>query len=124
MTNKKSIANLLKQLERRKKEYYEKVTNDICDKCDLELQRIKRYKPLSILSRYRKKHEVDYQPPFSGFSLNDLPDPTYVGEINDWLEAFERFKNKTVNIYGQKTNRTKMFDDMKMTKVFNYGDNE
>ena len=105
-------------------EVAERTMKDILAKCDTEIQRIKRYKPLPITSRYRKNHSLDYYPDYCGFSPNTFADPMYAGEITDWLEAFERFKNKKVNIYGQKTNRTKMFDDMKMTKVFNYGDNE
>jgi len=105
-------------------EFAERTIKDVCAKCDTELQRIKRYRPLCITSRYRKDHSLDYYPDYCGFSQNTVSDPMYAGEISDWLEAFERFKNKKKNIYGQKTNRVKMFDDMKMTKVFDCSSHE
>ena len=50
--------NGLKELEKwckiRKEEYYERANKNISEKCDVELERIKRYKPLPITSRYRK----------------------------------------------------------------------
>jgi len=95
----------------RKVEKAEQTTKDICAKCDTELQRIKRYKPLPITSKYRKKHEIDYYPPTCGFSHRFVDDPDYFGHYSEWLEAFESFKNKTVNIYGQKVDRSNMFNE-------------
>lgn len=106
-----SLKELDKWQKVRKQEYLERRTQDICEKCDVELERIKNNRPLSITSQYRKNYSNDIHPLTSGFSRRVTDDPDSAGSISDWMEAFEYFKNKTVNIYGQKVNRKKVFDE-------------
>ena len=70
----------------------ERDMKSILARCDTELKRIKKYRPLPITSRYRKDHSLDYYPDYCGFSQNTFADPMYAGEVSDWLEAFERFE--------------------------------
>jgi len=38
-------------------------------------------------------------------------DPTYLGSIPEWRQAFEKFANKKVNIYGKKVDRTALLNE-------------
>jgi hypothetical protein len=117
--------NGLKELEKwceiRRQEYYERVNKNISEKCDVELERIKRYRPLPVTSRYRKNHAIDYYPANCGFAQRMTFDSSYVGDLTDWEEAFERFEKKKVNIYGKKVDRSKVFTDKEEIKNFKYG---
>lgn len=119
--SKNGLKVLEKWCEIRKQEYYERANKNISEKCDVELERIKRYKPLSITSRYRKKHDIDYYPPTCGFSHRMTFDSSYVGDLTEWDRAFERFEKKKVNIYGKKVDRSKVFTDKEEIKNFKYG---
>ena len=46
----------------------ERTMKNVLAKCETEIQRIKRYKPLPITSRYRKTHNIEYYPDKCGFS--------------------------------------------------------
>jgi hypothetical protein len=105
----------------RKLEKAERTMKDIVAKCDTEIQRIKRYKPLPITSRYRKKHDIDDHPPTCGFVHRFSLDPDFLGSHEEWHQAFERFEKKKVNIYGKKVDRSKVFADKQEIKNFKYG---
>ena len=105
----------------RKLEKAERTMKDIVAKCDTEIQRVKRYKPLPITSRYRKKHDIDYYPPTCGFVHRFSLDPDFFGSHEEWHQAFERFEKKKVNIYGKKVDRSKVFADKEEIKNFKYG---
>ena len=116
-----TLKELAKWCEIRKQEYYERANKNISEKCDVELERIKRYKPLPITSRYRKKHDIDYYPPTCGFVHRFSLDPDFFGSHEEWHQAFERFEKKKVNIYGKKVDRSKVFADKEEIKNFKYG---
>ena len=105
----------------RKLEKAERTTKNVCAKCETELQRIKRYKPLSVTSRFRKNHDIDYYPTSCGFSHRMTFDSMYVGDLTEWDRAFERFEKKKTNIYGKKVDRSKVFADKQDVKNFKYG---
>ncbi len=86
-------------------EVAERTMKDILAKCDTEIQRIKRYKPLPITSRSRKHHRIDYYPDNVGFTNRFSNDPDFFGSFEEWNEAFEKFCKKKRNIYGKKVNR-------------------
>jgi len=88
-----------------RKNYYEKRTQDICDRCDIELERIRNNRPVSVTSQYRKDYSMEFFPHKTGFKQRMTVEGSYVGEQHIWNEAFEKFCKKKVNIYGKKVNR-------------------
>ena len=98
-------------------EVAERTMKDILAKCDTEIQRIKRYKPLPITSRYRKNHSIDYYPDKVGFTHRFSHDPDFFGSFEEWNEAFEKFCKKKRNIYGKKVNRMGLLKTINDNKI-------
>ncbi len=97
----------------------ERTMKDVLAKCETEIQRIKRYKPLPITSRYRKTHNVEYYPDKCGFShYVDFYGSDFYGFSKDLNEAFEKFCKKKKNIYGKKVNRLHLLKNKDDYKKF------
>lgn len=89
---------------------------DILDRCDFELRRLKNTRSLNFKSKYNKHRSAGYDPStnenaYYGFRHKQSRSSFYIGEYEDWVKAFDDFSKKKVNIYGKKVDRSKVFDD-------------
>jgi hypothetical protein len=80
----------------------EKHTSDIglgigsmLSRADMEIEKLKRGH-ISYKSKYWNKKENKY-------NYNTFTDD--IGNPKDWIEAYNRFCNKTINVHGKPTNR-------------------